>query len=61
MRPARLMATRPDRVPAASRSASAGDAVGKVMCQHANMHGGLWLIVKPNGQANMAKGMMHMK
>ena len=38
-----------------------GDAVGKVMCQHANMHGGLWLIVKPNGQANMAKGMMHMK
>jgi predicted lipoprotein with Yx(FWY)xxD motif len=37
------------------------DKVGKVMCQHANMHGGLWLIVKPNGQANMAKGMMHMK
>ena len=37
------------------------DKVGKVMCQHANMHGGLWLIVKPNGQANMAKGTMHMK
>ena len=37
------------------------DKVGKVMCQHANMHGGLWLIVKPSGQANMAKGMMHMK
>src|SRR6516162_8981395 len=36
------------------------DKVGKIMCQHANMHGGLWLIVKPNGQANMAKGMMHM-
>ena len=36
------------------------DKVGKVMCQHANMHGGLWLIVKPDGQANMAKGMMHM-
>ena len=36
------------------------DRVGKVMCQHANMHGGLWLIVKPNGQANMAKGMTHM-
>ena len=36
------------------------DKVGKVMCQHANMHGGLWLIVKPNGQANMAKGMTHM-
>ena len=36
------------------------DPVGKVMCQHATMHGGLWLIVKPNGQANMAKGKMHM-
>jgi predicted lipoprotein with Yx(FWY)xxD motif len=34
------------------------DPVGKVMCQHANMHGGLWLILKPNGQPNMAKGMM---
>jgi predicted lipoprotein with Yx(FWY)xxD motif len=38
----------------------AKDTVGKVMCQHANMHGGLWLIIKPNGQPNMAKGMMHM-
>jgi predicted lipoprotein with Yx(FWY)xxD motif len=36
------------------------DKVGKIMCQHVNMHGGLWLIVKPDGQANMAKGMMHM-
>jgi len=36
------------------------DAAGKVKCQHANMHGGLWLIVKPNGQANMAKGRTHM-
>jgi predicted lipoprotein with Yx(FWY)xxD motif len=36
------------------------DAVGKVMCQHANMHGGLWLIIKPNGQPNMANGKMHM-
>ena len=36
------------------------DKVGKAMCQHANMHGGLWLIIKPNGQANMAKGKMHM-
>ena len=36
------------------------DPVGKVMCQHATMHGGLWLIVKPNGQANMATGKMHM-
>ena len=32
------------------------DKIGKVMCQHANMHGGLWLIVKPDGQLNMAKG-----
>jgi predicted lipoprotein with Yx(FWY)xxD motif len=36
------------------------DKVGKVMCQHANMHGGLWLIIKPNGQPNTAKGTMHM-
>jgi predicted lipoprotein with Yx(FWY)xxD motif len=36
------------------------DKVGKIMCQHANMHGGLWLIIKPNGQPNMAKGTMHM-
>jgi predicted lipoprotein with Yx(FWY)xxD motif len=32
------------------------DKVGKVMCQHATMHGGLWLIIKPNGQPNTAKG-----
>ena len=32
------------------------DKVGKVMCQHVNMHGGLWLIMKPNGQPNMAMG-----
>jgi predicted lipoprotein with Yx(FWY)xxD motif len=37
------------------------DPAGKIMCQHANMHGGLWLIVKPNGQPNMAKGKMHMQ
>src|SRR5713101_9699661 len=36
------------------------DKVGKIMCQHANMHGGLWLIIKPNGQPNTAKGRMHM-
>jgi predicted lipoprotein with Yx(FWY)xxD motif len=36
------------------------DKAGKVMCQHANMHGGLWLIIKPDGHPNMAKGtMMH--
>ena len=37
------------------------DKVGKVMCQHANMHGGLWLIIKPNGQPNTAKGKMMTK
>ncbi len=37
-----------------------GDKVGKIMCQHANMHGGLWLIVKPDGQPNMMKGKMKM-
>jgi predicted lipoprotein with Yx(FWY)xxD motif len=36
------------------------DKVGKIMCQHANMHGGLWLIIKPNGQPNTAKAKMHM-
>jgi Secreted repeat of unknown function len=36
------------------------DKVGKVMCQHAHMHGGLWLIIKPNRQPNTAKGKMHM-
>jgi predicted lipoprotein with Yx(FWY)xxD motif len=36
------------------------DKVGKIMCQHATMHGGLWLVIKPNGQPNTAKGKMHM-
>jgi predicted lipoprotein with Yx(FWY)xxD motif len=36
------------------------DAVGKVMCQHVNMHGGLWLIIKPNGQPNTAKAKRQM-
>ena len=36
------------------------DPRGKVMCQHARMHGGLWLIIKPNGQPNTAKSKMHM-
>jgi predicted lipoprotein with Yx(FWY)xxD motif len=36
------------------------DKRGKIMCQHARMHGGLWLIIKPNGQPNTAKGKMHM-
>jgi predicted lipoprotein with Yx(FWY)xxD motif len=36
------------------------DKVGKVMCQHVNMHGGLWLIIKPNGQPNTAKSKLRM-
>jgi predicted lipoprotein with Yx(FWY)xxD motif len=31
------------------------DAVGKIMCQNVRMHGGLWLVIKPNGQPNTAK------
>src|SRR5919204_3240696 len=34
------------------------DTRGKIMCQHARMHGGLWLIIKPNGQPNTAKAKM---
>ena len=37
------------------------DMPGKIMCQHANMHGGLWLIMKPSGEPNMAMGKMKMK
>ena len=33
------------------------DKRGKIMCQHAVMHGGLWLVLKANGQPNMMKGM----
>jgi predicted lipoprotein with Yx(FWY)xxD motif len=36
------------------------DTRSKIMCQHARMHGGLWLIIKPNGQPNTAKGKLHM-
>jgi len=36
------------------------DKVGKVMCQHATVHGGIWLIIRPNGRPNTAKGKMHM-
>jgi predicted lipoprotein with Yx(FWY)xxD motif len=35
------------------------DTRTKIMCQHANMHGGLWFVVKPNGQPNRAKASMH--
>jgi len=36
------------------------DRIGKIMCQHARMHGGLWLIIKPNGRPNTAKSKTHM-
>jgi predicted lipoprotein with Yx(FWY)xxD motif len=32
------------------------DKVGKVMCQHANMHGGLWLVIKPKRAAEHGQG-----
>jgi predicted lipoprotein with Yx(FWY)xxD motif len=37
-----------------------GDMHGKIMCQHAVMHGGIWLVLKANGTPSMAKGAMHM-
>jgi predicted lipoprotein with Yx(FWY)xxD motif len=37
-----------------------GDKHGKIMCQHAVMHGGIWLVLKANGTPNMAKGKMGM-
>lgn len=37
------------------------DKHGKIMCQHAVMHGGIWLIIKANGAPNMARGKMHMQ
>jgi predicted lipoprotein with Yx(FWY)xxD motif len=36
------------------------DKHGKIMCQHAVMHGGIWLVLKANGTPNMMKGKMHM-
>jgi predicted lipoprotein with Yx(FWY)xxD motif len=35
------------------------NAAGEIGCQHLNVNGGIWLIVKPNGQPNMAKGKTH--
>lgn len=36
------------------------DKPGKIGCQHVNMHGGLWLVIKASGTVSMAKGHMHM-
>ncbi len=38
-----------------------GDKPGKVTCQHAVMHGGIWLVLMANGMPSMAKGKMMMK
>ena len=35
------------------------NAAGEIGCQHLDINGGVWLIVKPNGQPNMAKGKTH--
>lgn len=35
------------------------NASGEIGCQHLNVNGGIWLILKPNGQPNMAKGKTH--
>ena len=31
----------------------------EIGCQHLNINGGIWLIVKPNGQPNMSKAKAH--
>jgi predicted lipoprotein with Yx(FWY)xxD motif len=36
------------------------DQVGKIGCQHVNMYGGLWLVIKTDGRVSMAEGHMHM-
>lgn len=35
------------------------NAAGEIGCQHLNVNGGIWLILKPNGQPNMAQGKTH--
>lgn len=32
---------------------------GEIGCQHLNINGGIWLIMKPNGQPNMSKAKAH--
>ena len=34
-------------------------ASGEISCQHLNVNGGIWLILKPNGQPNMSKAKTH--
>ena len=35
------------------------NAAGEIGCQQLDVNGGIWLIVKPNGQPNTAKGIAH--
>ena len=35
------------------------NSAGEIGCQHLNVNGGIWLIVKPNGQPNTANGKTH--
>ena len=35
------------------------NAAGEIGCQHLDVNGGIWLIVKPNGEPNMAKAKTH--
>jgi predicted lipoprotein with Yx(FWY)xxD motif len=35
------------------------NAAGEIGCQHLNVNGGIWLLMKPNGQPNTAKGKTH--
>jgi predicted lipoprotein with Yx(FWY)xxD motif len=35
------------------------NAAGEIGCQHLNVNGGIWLIMKPNGQPNRSKAKTH--
>ena len=35
------------------------NASGEIGCQHLNVNGGIWLIVKPNGQADLSRAKTH--
>jgi predicted lipoprotein with Yx(FWY)xxD motif len=35
------------------------NAAGDIGCQHLNVNGRIWLILKPNGQPNMSKAKTH--
>jgi hypothetical protein len=35
------------------------NAAGEIGCQHLNINGGIWLILKPNGQPNTSQAKTH--